>query len=197
MGLAWSKDPESYAGGTVVTGRTGWQWWPRRKRTPWSSRLGVGRGAHNLTPQKKKIDVEKTSEIPQKGMINSKRSGYKRKDLIFGTWNVRILFQSGALLTLLSQLKQHKIKNKMRRRQSEGHSTDPRNTRVEETSRRQRRMETFSEEDQGPEGAIVPWMDGWMDLPRPQSRRYQSSSTAEFKISGSLPPLTPSRNTHR
>jgi hypothetical protein len=43
--------------------------------------LEVGRGAKNLNPQK--IDVEKTSEIPQLGMINSKRSGYKETGFDF------------------------------------------------------------------------------------------------------------------
>jgi hypothetical protein len=39
---------------------------------------------------------------------------------------------------------------------SEGHVTYPRNKRVEESSGRQRRMETSSEGDQGPEGAVAP-----------------------------------------
>jgi hypothetical protein len=54
--------------------------------------------------------------------------------------------------------------NKMRRIRSEGHVRDPRNTRVGETSRRQRRMKASSEEDKGPEGAVMSWMDGWMDV---------------------------------
>jgi len=36
----------------------------------------------------------------------------------------------------------------------EGHITDLGNTRIEETSRRQRRMEESSEGGQGPEGAV-------------------------------------------
>jgi hypothetical protein len=64
--------------------------------------LGVG-----LTNSpSKKVDVEKTSEIPQKGLIKNKRFGYKKKDLTFGTWNVPQLFKNGTLLSLLSQLKQ-------------------------------------------------------------------------------------------
>jgi hypothetical protein len=34
---------------------------------------------------------------------------------------------------------------------------------MEETNRRHRRMEAFSEEGHGPEGALAPQMDGWMD----------------------------------
>jgi hypothetical protein len=49
-----------------------------------------------------------------------------------------------------------KTKNKMKGRRPEGHSTDPRNTRINETIRRQRRMEASSERGQGPEGAVAP-----------------------------------------
>jgi hypothetical protein len=41
----------------------------------------------------------------------------------------------------------------------EGHITDPRNKRIEEMNRRQRRMEVFSGDGQGPEAAVVPWIE--------------------------------------
>jgi hypothetical protein len=41
-------------------------------------------------------------------------------------------------------------------RRSEGHVTDPRNTRMKEKSRRQRKMEASSEGGLGPEGAVAP-----------------------------------------
>ena len=44
----------------------------------------------------------------------------------------------------------------MGRRHPDGHITDPRNKRMEETSRRQRRTEASSEGCQGPEGAVAP-----------------------------------------
>jgi len=52
-------DPESCAGGSVATGRvtqapTGQRVEARRGETPWPSRLGVGRKASNLAPEKKK-----------------------------------------------------------------------------------------------------------------------------------------------
>ena len=56
-----------------------------------------------------------------------------------------------------------RTKNKMGGRRSEGHVTDHRNKRMEETSGRQRRMEASSREANTPEGAVTPWMDGWMD----------------------------------
>jgi hypothetical protein len=41
-------------------------------------------------------------------------------------------------------------------RHPEGHIRDLRNTRMEGTSRGERRMEASSEGDQGPEGAVAP-----------------------------------------
>jgi hypothetical protein len=41
----------------------------------------------------------------------------------------------------------------------EGRYTAPRNDRMEETSRRQRSMETNSARGQGPEGAVAPYID--------------------------------------
>jgi hypothetical protein len=49
-----------------------------------------------------------------------------------------------------------KIKIKMRGRRPEGHITDPRNSRIVETNRRQRRMEVSFEGGQGPEWAVAP-----------------------------------------
>jgi len=44
-------------------------------------------------------------------------------------------------------------------RRLEGNLTDPRNVRMEETSRRLRRMEASSEGSRGPEGVVVPSME--------------------------------------
>jgi len=51
-----------------------------------------------------------------------------------------------------------KTKNKMEGRRPEGHITDPRNTRIKETIRRQKRTEASFEGGQGPEGAAAPKM---------------------------------------
>ena len=55
MGLPWSDDPESNAGGSVAVGRASHARQvkgddPDKRAIPWSFRLGVGRGANNPTP---------------------------------------------------------------------------------------------------------------------------------------------------
>jgi hypothetical protein len=51
---------------------------------------------------------------------------------------------------------QWETKNKMEGRRPEGHITDPRNKRMEETSRRQRRVVASSQGGQDAEGAVAP-----------------------------------------
>jgi len=109
VGLVWSKDPESCAGSSLVTGRAslaGQVESDDPDENGYSGPPGCGLGVGLTTSPRKKVDVEKISEIPQKGLIKNKRSGYKKKDLTFGTWNVPQLFKNGTLLSLLSQLKQ-------------------------------------------------------------------------------------------
>ena len=43
------------------------------------------------------------------GLINRRRSGYKKNDLIFCTCNVRTLFKTGELITFISQLRQYRL----------------------------------------------------------------------------------------
>jgi hypothetical protein len=109
--------------------------------------------AVSLTTHSVKIlIVEKSSKMPQKGLTTRRPSGYEVKDSTFGIWIVRTPCKTGALISLLSQLK---TKNKMGERLPEGHVTNPKNRWMEE-SRRQRRMEASYEGDQGPEGAVAP-----------------------------------------
>jgi hypothetical protein len=79
---------------------------PDEKRYPGPSRWGLGRKTNNATSVKK-TDVQNTSEMLRKGLINRRRSGYKEKDLTFGIPNVRKLFKTGALISLLLQLKKY------------------------------------------------------------------------------------------
>jgi hypothetical protein len=57
VGLAWSNDPESYAGGSIATGRDTYARWvkdddPDEKGYPDPPGLGLGREADNLIPIK-------------------------------------------------------------------------------------------------------------------------------------------------
>jgi len=56
----------------------------------------------------KKVHVEKTSEMPQGEVKNRRQSGYKVRD-DFGTWNIQTLFQTGALMSSLSQQNQYML----------------------------------------------------------------------------------------
>ena len=56
-----------------------------------------------------------------------------------------------------------KTKNKMGGRRPEKRSTDVTNTRMEERSRRRKRMVGHFERGQDPEGAVAPHVDGWTD----------------------------------
>jgi len=47
-------------------------------------------------------------EIPQGGLINTSQSSYKEKD-DFGAWNIRTLFETGALISSLSQQKKYTL----------------------------------------------------------------------------------------
>jgi hypothetical protein len=49
-----------------------------------------------------------------------------------------------------------RTKNKLEVRRPKGHIRDHRNKRMDETNRRQKRMEASSEEGQGSEGAAAP-----------------------------------------
>jgi hypothetical protein len=66
--------------------------------------------------------------------------GFQKKRLLIGNFTIK----TG-----------RKTENRMVGRLPEGHIIDPKNTRMEEMCRRQRRMEASSEEGKGPEGAVV------------------------------------------
>jgi len=76
VGLAWSDDPESYAGCSLATGRVfhavqveGDD--PDEKGYP--GRLGWGLGVGLNTSPLTKFDVDKTSNMSQMGPINGRR----------------------------------------------------------------------------------------------------------------------------
>jgi hypothetical protein len=75
-----------------------------------------------------------------------------------------------------------KTKNKMGGHRLVGHITDPRNTRMEETSRRERRMTASSKGSQGPEGTVVPQMDDW------KIRKFPNSSNEKCCLTSNHTP---------
>jgi hypothetical protein len=103
VGLAWSKDLESYAGGSVATSKTSHAGLVKGEMG-YPSNLGWELGM-KLTSPNTKLMLRKSQRFPQTGLINRRRSGYKEKDLTFDTWNIQTLFKTRALISLLSQLK--------------------------------------------------------------------------------------------
>jgi len=103
VGLAWSKDLESYAGGSVASSK--------------ASHVGLVKGEMGypgnpgwglrmkLTSPHTKLMLRKSQRLPQAGLINRRQSGYKEKDLTFDTWKIQTLFKTGGLISLLSQVK--------------------------------------------------------------------------------------------
>jgi hypothetical protein len=61
------------------------------------------------TSPHRRVDVEKTSEMSRRGLINRTQDGYKENNLILGIRNVRTLFKTGALTSLLSHLKKYRL----------------------------------------------------------------------------------------
>ena len=94
VGLEWSNDPESYAGGRVATVRAshagqvkGDDPGEKGYRGPSGWRLGM----RMISPHKR---VVLTSEMPRRGLINRRLSGYKGFDFWYmerpntvKTWN--------------------------------------------------------------------------------------------------------------
>ena len=91
VGLVWSKDPKSYAGGSVATGKVSHVGQvkgddPNEKGYPATPGLGLG---VRPSSTRKKVYVEKPPKMHRMGLIKRIRSGHREKNLIFGKWYVR------------------------------------------------------------------------------------------------------------
>jgi len=103
VGLVWSKDLESYAGGSVATSKASHVGLVKGG-TGYPGNPGWGVGVKLTSPHTKLI-LRKSQRLSQTGLINRRQSGYKEKDLTFDTWNIQTLFKTSELVSLLSQLK--------------------------------------------------------------------------------------------
>ena len=59
----------------------------------------------------------------------------------------------------------------------EGCITGARNTRMEETTWRYRKVEALFEGGPGPAGAVAPYVEGWMDVSSKCFRLYKQNNT--------------------
>jgi hypothetical protein len=74
----------------------------------WSSSLGVGRGA--ATPHRKHFFiVTKCFKTPRTWTDSLARPKHWKKDMRFGTWNVRSLCRVGAIKSVVGELEKYKL----------------------------------------------------------------------------------------
>jgi hypothetical protein len=69
--------------------------------------LGVGRGV--TTPQRKKYHVMNHSQSPRTRTDTVVRPQQWKRDISFGTWNVKSLYRLGSLETVSRELPRYKI----------------------------------------------------------------------------------------
>jgi len=91
VGLDWSKDPKSYAGGSVPTSKVSHAGQAKgddsdEKGYPGTPGLGLG---VRPSSTRKKVYVEKSPKLHRMGLIKRIRLGHREENLIFGTRNVR------------------------------------------------------------------------------------------------------------
>ena len=78
VGLAWSSDPDSHTGGSVATGKVfhaGQVKGDDRDKKGYSGPPGWGLDVRPTTSPRRKGNVEKTSEMPRRGLIIRRRAG--------------------------------------------------------------------------------------------------------------------------
>jgi hypothetical protein len=74
----------------------------------WSSSMGVGRGTNNLLTIKKFI-FAKCFKVSRTWTDSLVRPKHWRKDMRFGTWNVRSLCRVGAIKSVVGELEKYKL----------------------------------------------------------------------------------------
>jgi hypothetical protein len=78
VGLAWSGDPDSHTGGIVAIGKVSHAGQVKGEdpdNKAYSGPPGWGLDVRPTTSSRKKGDVEKTSDMPRRGLIIRRRTG--------------------------------------------------------------------------------------------------------------------------
>ena len=76
----------------------------------WSSSLGVGRGANNSSPQKRiPLRTVYKKKKPRTWTDTLVRPKKWKRNMRFGTWNVRSLYRPGSITTAAKELSSYKL----------------------------------------------------------------------------------------
>ena len=75
----------------------------------WSGPPGRGFSVGLTTLPSKKQLVQEQTNLPR-DRVFGKSTGKRKKDLLFGTWNVRTLYKSGAVHNIVNEVEKYKIK---------------------------------------------------------------------------------------
>lgn len=74
------------------------------KRLAWNPRPGVKRRTHFV---KKPFIQKPNNNKPRTYRFNGKTNGHRKPSQLFGTWNVQIMFQPGAALSVVKEVEKY------------------------------------------------------------------------------------------
>jgi len=89
----------------------------------WAGPPGWGFSAGLKTLPCKKTK-EPNNNKPRTYRFNGKTNGHRKQDLLFGTWNVRTMFQSGTDISVVKEIEKYKIKI-VEHKKSDGVTKEP------------------------------------------------------------------------
>jgi hypothetical protein len=111
--LEWSKDPESYAGGSVATGRASLAGQVKGDDPDWErhpSPPGWGLGLRLTTLSRKKSTVQKPVLKPRTDeTIDDGHSRKRTNEIRTATWNIRTMYIAGRLQEIAEEVLKYKL----------------------------------------------------------------------------------------